>query len=110
VLGFTSLTSGSILSSSETGAFADAEAVARNLGPRLAPDDAVISQLPASLPELQYYFPRFGLPASALVRSPDEAHNLWIVAPEGGEPQIAGWQDDAVVARFSGSVLFKLSR
>ena len=36
----------------------------------LASDDAVLTTLPASLPELQYYFAREGLRIDALVRPP----------------------------------------
>jgi hypothetical protein len=110
VLGFFSLSSGSILSSPETGTFPDAEAVARTLGPRLAPDDAVLTQLPASLPELQYYFPKFQLPTNVLVRSPDEAQNLYIIAPSDAEPVVTGWQPPVEVQRFGGSTLYELKR
>lgn len=110
VLGFVTLTSGSILSSSETGTFPDAEAVARTLGPRLAPDDAVQTTLPASLPELQYYFPRYRLPTDVLVRSPDEAQNLWVIAAPDDLPSVAGWPDVMEVQRFGGSTLYELRR
>jgi len=36
--------------------FPDAEGVARSLRGQLQPDDAVVTLLPASLPQLQYYF------------------------------------------------------
>jgi hypothetical protein len=110
VLGFVTLTSGSILGSTETGAFPDAESVARTLAPRLAPDDAVMTQVPASLPELQYYFPRYGLPIGVLVRSAEEAQSLWVVVPEGSNPQVSGWSTAVEVQRFAGSTLFELKR
>ena len=110
VLTFTTLTSGAILASTETGVFPDAEGVARTLAPRLAPDDAVMTELPASLPELQYYFPRFGLPIIVLVRGADEAQNLWVVAPPGQAPDVDGWPNATEVQRFPTATLFELKR
>jgi hypothetical protein len=110
VLGFFTLSSGSILSSTETGAFPEAEAVTSALAPRLAPDDAVVTQLPASLPELQYYFPRYGLPASVLVRPPDEGQNVWVVAPPGSPPEVPGFPNVSEVERFAGASLYQLRR
>ncbi|HEY2596153.1 MAG TPA: glycosyltransferase family 39 protein [Chloroflexota bacterium] len=110
VLAYTVLTSGSILASTETGVFPDAEGVARTLAPRLAPDDAVTTQLPASLPELQYYFPRFGLPIDVLVRAPDDAQNLWVIAPPGATPSVDGWPNVTEVQRFPSGALYELRR
>jgi hypothetical protein len=110
VLGWFTLTSGSIVGSTETGTFADAELVTRTLTPRLAPDDAVVTLLPASLPELQYYFPRYGLPASVLVRSPSEGQNVWVIAPPGAQPDVSGFPNVNEVERFSGASLFELRR
>jgi hypothetical protein len=110
VLAYTVLTSGSIPASTETGVFPDAERVARVLAPRLAPDDAVTTQLPASLPELQYYFPRAGLPISVLVRDPAEAQNLWVIEPPGTSPSIDGWPDVIEIQRFPSAALFELKR
>lgn len=110
-LTYLTLTSGSILASTETGVFPDAEAVARTLAPRLAPDDAVMTELPASLPELQYYFPRFGLPIDVLVRASDEAQNVWVIAAPGHEPAaISGRPDVIEVQRFPSATLFELKR
>ena len=109
VLGYIMLSSGSILRSTETGAFPDAEAVTRTLAPRLAPDDAVMTQLPASLPELQYYFPRAGLPTSVLVRAPDDAQNVWVIAAPGSAPApTAAWPTVIEVQRFPSATLFEL--
>jgi hypothetical protein len=110
VLSVVALTSGSILASTETGAFPDAQAVAQTLGPRLAPDDAVVTRVPASLPELQYYFPRSGLPMEVLVRPPDEAQNVWVVAPPGTPADLPGRAAPVEVARFSGSSVYELRR
>jgi hypothetical protein len=109
-LGFFTLTSGSILASTETGVFPDAEAVTRALAPRLAPDDAVMTTLPASLPELQYYFPRSGLPIDVLVRSPDEAQNLWVIEAAGLTPNVIGWRTQTEIGEFPMSTLFELKR
>jgi hypothetical protein len=109
-LAFTALTSGSILASTETGVFPDAEGIAHTLAPRLAPDDAVMTELPASLPELQYYFPRAALPVDVLVRPADEAQNLWIVAPPGQQPVLNGWPDVTEVQRFPSATLYELRR
>jgi hypothetical protein len=110
VLGFFTLTSGSILTSPETGAFPEAEAVTSALAPRLAPDDAVVTQLPASLPELQYYFPRYGLPTALLVRPPEEGQNVWVVAPPGVKPDVPGFPNVSEVERFVGASLYNLGR
>ena len=110
VLGFATLTSGSILRSTETGVFPDAEAVARSLAGRLAPRDAVLTQVPASLPELQYYFPRVGLPVDVLVRPPEMAERVYVVSPEGVAPRLDGWSDARPVDRFASSELFELAR
>lgn len=110
VLGFLTLSSGSILASNETGAFPDAEAVARTLAPRLAPDDAVVTQLPASLPELQYYFPRYGLSTAPLVRPPEEGQNLWVLAPPDSQPREPGFPVAQQVDRFDGAMLWVLKR
>jgi hypothetical protein len=109
-LAYTTLSSGSILASTETGVFPDAEGVARTLAPRLAPDDAVMTRLPASLPELQYYFPRFGLPINVLVRGPDEAQNLWVIEQPGASPSIPGWPNVTEVQRFPSATLYELKR
>jgi 4-amino-4-deoxy-L-arabinose transferase-like glycosyltransferase len=109
VLGYFTLTSGSILSSTETGVFPDAEAVTQTLAPRLAPDDAVMTALPASLPELQYYFPRYGLPIDVLVRSADDAQNLWVIEVAGAQPHISGWSAAEHVASFPTAELFKVA-
>ncbi len=110
VMGAVTLTSGSILSSTETGTFPDAEAVTQTLMPRLAPDDAVMTQLPASLPELQYYFAKRDMPTTVLVRSPDEAQNLWVITPPNGEPAIAGWPSQFEIERYPSATLFELRR
>jgi Dolichyl-phosphate-mannose-protein mannosyltransferase len=110
VLGLTTLTSGSVLSSAETGVFPDAEAVAQSLRGRLAADDAVVSQAPTSLPQLQYYFARRSLPVEALVRPPDQARRVYVVTPVGVEPNVPGWGRPTEVGRYSGSVLYELER
>jgi hypothetical protein len=110
ILGFMTVTSGSILASTETGVFPDAGGVASTLAPRLAPDDAVMTQLPASLPELQYYFPRFGLPIDALVREPDAAQNVWVVAPPGQTPSVDGFPKVTEVQQYPSATLFELTR
>jgi Dolichyl-phosphate-mannose-protein mannosyltransferase len=110
VLGYLTLTGGSILRSPETGAFPDAEAVARSLTGRLTTQDAVLTQVPASLPELQYYFPRAGLPADVLVRPPDAAQHVYVVTPGGEAPRVEGWRDPRPIERFADSELFELQR
>ena len=79
LLGTLVLRSGSILASRETGTFPDAAAVAETLRDRIGPDDAVATTLPASLPELQYYFRRDGLPLETLVRPPEQAQRVFVV-------------------------------
>jgi hypothetical protein len=110
LLGFFTLTSGSIWSSTETGAFPDAEAVTRMLAGRLADGDTLMTTLPASLPELQYYFPRYGLSIDALVRSPEAAAHLYVVSPTDETPQIHGWGEPHRIERYSAADLFELAR
>jgi hypothetical protein len=96
------LRSGSILASQETGAFPDAAGVAMALTSRLGPQDAVVTTLPASLPELQYYFRREGLPLDALVRPPEQAQHVFVVAttdPPNG----------VLAAKFSSANLYSVS-
>ncbi len=101
---------GSILASPETGAFPDAEGVAHSLRGELRPGDAVVTQLPASLPELQYYFPRAGLSTEPLVHDAAQAPRLFVVAPPGAQPVVAGWGQPRTVARFATADVFELSR
>jgi hypothetical protein len=82
-LGYTVLASGSILASTETGVFPDAQNVAMALRGQLQADDAVVTELPASLPQLQYYFPRAGLAIETLVRDPSVAEHVYVVVPPG---------------------------
>ncbi|MCA1644081.1 MAG: glycosyltransferase family 39 protein [Chloroflexi bacterium] len=110
VLAFSTLTSGSILRSGETGTFPDAEAVARSLSSRLAPADGVVTTLPASLPELQYYFPRVGLSIETLVRPPAEAEHLYVVAAPDAAPTVSGWGHPEPIQRFPGAALLVLQR
>jgi hypothetical protein len=78
--------SGSVLASTETGVFPDAEAVAITLRGQLGPRDAVVTRLPASLPELQYYFPRAGLGTDSLVRDPAGADRVYVISAPGAAP------------------------
>jgi hypothetical protein len=98
------------LRSTETGTFTDAEAVALSLRGGLAAGDAVITTLPTSLPELQYYFPRAGLGIDTLVRPAADADHLYVVAAPDEMPVIPGWGRAEVVQRFSASVLFSFQR
>jgi hypothetical protein len=102
LLGAVVLRSGSVLASPETGAFPDAAAVADTLRGQLGPQDAVVTQLPASLPELQYYFRRDGLPLEALVRPPEQAQRVFVVAT--GDPPNA-----LLEARFPTANLYRVS-
>jgi MFS family permease len=109
ILGFMTLSSGSILASTETGAFPDAEAIAFSLRGRLGADDAVVTMVPASLPELQYYFPRAGLGIDSLVRSPQQARRVFVVAALDADPTAtAGSGRPEEIARFRGSKLLLL--
>jgi hypothetical protein len=110
VLGWATLTSGSILSSPETGTYPDAQAASAALRPVLATDDAVLTTLPASLPELQYYFPREGMRIDALVRSPSDASRLFVIATPGASPAVPGWRRALELARLPGSVVLQFER
>jgi len=110
VLGFATLSSGSLFRSTETGVFPDAEAVARSLSGRLAEGDAVVTTVPASLPELQYYFPRAGLPVEALVRPSEEAVHLYVIVTSDGSPSVLGWTHPVELERYRGSALFAMER
>jgi hypothetical protein len=104
--------SGSILASPETGAFPDAEGVARALrSGDLQPEDAVVTQVPASLPELQYYFPRLGLSTEPLVRDPSQGARLFVVAAPGMlAPKVPGWGQPRTIASFKTAELVELAR
>ena len=113
LLGALVLRSGSILRSQETGAFPDAAAVADDLGGQLGPTDAVLTSVPASLPELQFYFHARGLPTASLVRPPEEAQRVFVVTPaDSGRPGLpsADWQTAVEESRFSVSVVYRLDR
>jgi hypothetical protein len=109
-LAIAALVSGSIVRSTETGTFPDAQAVALSLRGRLGSGDAVVTTLPASLPELQYYFPRAGLGLDALVRPPSEAQHLYVVAGPDETPVVPGWGRGEVVQRLRGSTVLELQR
>jgi hypothetical protein len=109
ILGFMTLSSGSILASTETGAFPDAEAVAFSLRGRVQADDAVVTMVPTSLPQLQYYFPRAGLGIESLVRSPQQARRVFVVAALDADPTaIGGLGRPEEVARFRVSKLLEV--
>ncbi len=97
--------SGSVLASPETGAFPDAEAVSITLRDRgLGQRDAVQTELPSSLPELQYYFPRAGLSIDRLVRDPSGAERVWVIAapdtqPPSGAEEVARYRTAVVYLR-----------
>jgi hypothetical protein len=109
-LGFATLTSGSILRSQETGAFPDAEGVARALSGQLSAEDAVLTQIPASLPELQFYFPRYALPIQTLVRTPEQSVHLYVVAGADSEPLGIPAGELEMVAQLPGSVVYRVRR
>jgi hypothetical protein len=113
LLGALVLRSGSILTSQETGAFPDAAAVADQLQGKLAPQDAVVTRLPASLPELQYYFHAKGLPPATLVQPPEDAPHVFVIEPaDSSSPGLHGqeWQSPIEEARLSGSVIYRFDR
>jgi hypothetical protein len=104
-LGLLVVQSGSVLRSDETGSFPDAEAVTSLLAGRLAPDDSVITSIPASLPELQYYFHRDGLDAAALVRPPAAGGHVYLLeTPDAPPPANA-----SPLARLPTAVVYEAS-
>jgi hypothetical protein len=107
---FAVLTSGSVLESGETGTFPEAEAVAMALQGRVQAEDAVVTTLPTSLPELQYYFPRAGLPTGVLVRTPDQAAHLSVVTSTSKSPTIAGWGEPRTLATAGDARVLELAR
>ena len=110
VMAYASLTSGAIRTSPETGFFPDAEAIAGTLRGRLSADDAVVCAVPAAEPQLAYYFARLGLPPAVLVRQPEQARRLYVVAAPNDPPVVPGWSRPTEIARFAGSVLLALER
>jgi hypothetical protein len=101
-LGLLVVQSGSILRSDETGSFPDAQAVTGLLAGRLAPDDSVVTSIPASLPELQYYFRRDGLDAAALVRRPAAGGHVYLVVTADAPPPA----DASPLATFPSAVVY----
>jgi hypothetical protein len=104
------VTSGAIPASPETGVFADAQSVASTLRGRLGPGEAVLTQLPASLPELQYYFPKAGLGIDSLVRNPSAAEHVYVAVAPNDQPRVAGWTQPVELARYRTAVLYELTR
>ncbi len=103
------ISSGSVIASAETGVFPDAEAVATTLRDRgIGPRDAVLTELPASLPELQYYFPRAGLGIDSLVREPSAAERVYVVSPANAQPQLYGRARPVELRRYATAVLYEL--
>jgi hypothetical protein len=102
--------SGSVIASPDTGVFPDAEEVAASLSGRLGGRDAVVSMLPASLPELQYYFPRARLGIDSLVREPSTADHVYVIVPLHTAPTVAGWSQPVEVGRYRAAALFELTR
>jgi hypothetical protein len=107
-LGLLTISSGAVLQSDETGAFPDAEAVAQTLSNRLHSEDAVLTAVPASLPELQYYFPRYGLPITSLVRLPQDATRVYVVARSAADAAAVTTRPVEEVARLSGSFVYRV--
>jgi hypothetical protein len=58
------------------------------------------------LPELQYYFPRAGLPVSSLVRPADQASKVYVVVPS----DVAAPPNGRVVAEFTTSKLYEVRK
>ncbi|MBV9356675.1 MAG: glycosyltransferase family 39 protein [Chloroflexi bacterium] len=102
-LGLLVVEDGSVLRSDETGNFPDAQAVTGLLAGRLAPDDSVVTSVPASLPELQYYFRRDGLDAAALVRPPTAGGHVYLVATPAAPPPT----NASLLASFPSAVVYE---
>ncbi len=102
-LGLLVVQSGSVLRSAETGSFPEAQAVTGLLAGRLAPDDSVVTSIPASLPELQYYFRRDGLDAAALVRPPAAGGHVYLVATPAAPPPA----NASLLASLPGAVVYE---
>jgi hypothetical protein len=105
--------------SEETGSFPDAEPIAAFLVGRLAPDESVLTAMPASLPELQYYFRRDGLDPGRLTPAGRPVGRLYVIAPAEaadplralaavGGPSLASAAPPRAVARFATSTLYEL--
>jgi Dolichyl-phosphate-mannose-protein mannosyltransferase len=111
-LGALVLAGGSVPASDETGRFPDAEAVTALLRDRLTPSAGVVTTVPASLPELQYYFRRDGVDPAALVRDPAASDRLFAVVPPGsGPPQPTGaWTPPRLVGAFPSAAVYELRR
>jgi Dolichyl-phosphate-mannose-protein mannosyltransferase len=111
-LGGLVLAQGSVLRSPETGNFPDAEAVSVVLAGRLQPMDSVLTTVPASLPELQYYVRRLGADTGPLARDPAAASRLYLVVPPSDTPPPTpgGWSTPTRLARFPTADVYELQR
>jgi len=112
-LGALVLANGSVLASAETGSFPGAEGVTLLLRDRLRGSDSVVTTAPASLPQLQYEFRRYGMDPAALVRDPASSDRVYLVtAPAGDVAPLAGagWAAPRRLAAFPSATVYEVSR
>ncbi len=112
-LGALVLANGSVPTSAETGSFPDAEGVTLLLRDRLRGSDSVVTTAPASLPQLQYEFRRYGMDPAALVRDPASSDRVYLVtAPAGDVAPLAGagWAAPRRLAAFRSATVYEVSR
>ncbi|MBI4494294.1 MAG: glycosyltransferase family 39 protein [Chloroflexi bacterium] len=111
----------SVLYSSETGNFQDAEAITVTVRDIVQAGDRVQTIVPASLPQIQYYFKRHGLDPSLLVRDAEPGGRLFVIAPQpppaslSTELQAVGitlenWVASKPVRQYETAVLYELTQ
>jgi len=66
--------------------------------------------VPASAPELEYYFRRSGVPTESLVRPPEAAQHLYVVTAPESTPTVDGWRAAQAIAGFPHSELLGFER
>jgi hypothetical protein len=103
------------------GVFRDAEPITRAMVGKVDERSSVLVVVPASLPQLQYYFNKFGLDVAALVRGAESSDHVFVIAPSperGSLPEALAkhgltaesWSDPQLTAAYESAVIYELVR
>jgi hypothetical protein len=103
------------------GVFRDAEPITLSMMNRVDGRASVLTLVPASLPELQYYFKKYGLDAAALVRDIDSSDRVFVIVPPSirGSPveslaerglTTKAWGDPRLIQVYESAAVYELAR
>jgi Dolichyl-phosphate-mannose-protein mannosyltransferase len=103
------------------GVFRDAEPITRAMVGRVDERSSVLTVVPASLPQLQYYFNKFGLDKASLVRGVESSDRVFVIAPsprDGSLPESLAehgltaetWSDPLLTAVYESAAIYELDR